>query len=87
MKKNLKNLFNAASYKRKFNTYKAKYDEVLESKVADKEQIIELQKQVIRLQEENDYYQKEIINKLQENITEIKLKYKKLKEKNGNDKV
>lgn len=77
MKNKIKDLFNATKYKRKLNKMKNNYEEALESKVKDKETIIELQNQVIRLQEENDIYQKELIEEYEKDIAALKLKNKK----------
>ena len=73
----IKDLFNAVKYKKKCNKYKIKYESTLEDKIKDKEKIIELQNQVIRLQEENDRYQKELIEEYEKDIEVLKLKYKK----------
>lgn len=62
----LKDLLNGMKYKRKFNTYKTKYDEVLENKVKDKEKIIDLQNDLLaakdkitKLEEELKWYKKD----------------------------
>lgn len=61
---------------RKKNTINLKYQSLLESRLSDKEKIIELQQKIISLQEDNDVYQKYIIEELETDIIKIKKKYK-----------
>lgn len=60
----IKDIFNTIKYKRKFNTYKTKYDETLEAKVKDKEKIIELQNDLLAA--------KDKIESLKEEVKELK---------------
>lgn len=66
---NIKNIFNTMKYKRKFNTYKTKYDSILEEKLKDKEEIISLQRTVIAA--------KDKIDSLEEQLDYFKRKYEK----------
>lgn len=47
MKNKIKDLFNATKYRRKLNKMKNNYSEALESKLKDKEMIIELQNNLL----------------------------------------
>ena len=66
---------------KKRNTLNIKYQASLEEEIKAKEKIINLQEKIISLQEDNDLYQKYIIEKLQEDIVKVKNKMKKEKEK------
>ncbi len=66
--------------KQKKNTINLKYQSSLEENIKQKDEIIELQKKIITLQEDNVIYQKVIIEELKKDIVKEKLKYKKLKE-------
>lgn len=63
--------------KQKRNTVNLKYQSLLEERIREKEKIIELQNKIIVLQEDNDSYQKCIIEELEEDIFKVKQKYKK----------
>lgn len=65
----------------KRNTLNVKYQASLEEEIKAKEKIIKLQEKIISLQEDNDLYQKYIIEELQEDIVKVKNKMKKEKEK------
>lgn len=65
----------------KRNTLNIKYQASLEEEIKSKEKIIKLQEKIISLQEDNDLYQKYIIEELQEDIVKVKNKMKKDKEK------
>lgn len=64
----------------KRNTLNVKYQVSLEEEIKAKEKIIKLQEKIISLQEDNDLYQKYIIEELQEDIVKVKNKMKKEKE-------
>lgn len=59
------------------NTINLKYISALEENKKMSDKIIELQDKVIRLQEDNDVYQKYIIEELEQDI--VKIKGKKVK--------
>lgn len=61
---------------RKKNTINLKYQSLHESRLSDKEKIVELQQKIISLQEDNDVYQKYIIEELETDIVKIKQKFK-----------
>lgn len=70
MKARFKDLFNAMKYKRKMNTYKTKYEEVVDGKIRDKEKIIDLQNNLLaakdkikELEEVVDYYKRKYAKK------------------------
>lgn len=63
----------------KKNTINLKYQSLLESHLGDKEEIIQLQQKIISLQEDNDAYQKYIIEELETDIVKVKKKYKENK--------
>lgn len=65
----------------KRNTLNVKYQASLEEEIKAKKKIIKLQEKIISLQEDNDLYQKYIIEELQEDIVKVKNKMKKEKEK------
>ena len=69
--------------KKKRNTLNLKYQVALEEASREKDKVIKLQDKIIALQEDNDIYQKYIIEELEKDIVQVKLKFKKLKEKNN----
>lgn len=69
--------------KKKRNTLNLKYQVALEEALREKDKVIKLQDKIIALQEDNDIYQKYIIEELEKDIVQVKLKFKKLKEKNN----
>lgn len=59
------------------NTLELKYEASLEDAIKIKDKLINLQNKIIALQEDNDIYQKELIEKYRQDIEKIKMKYKK----------
>lgn len=74
MKNKVRIFVDALSYKRKANTYKTKYDSVLEFKLRDKEKIEKLQDELLSAREK--------ITKLEEENREL-LKLVEKKHKNA----
>lgn len=66
--------------KKKRETLSLKYLASLEEIVAQKDEIIKLKSKIISLQEDNDIYQKVIIEDLKKDIQKEKVRFKKLKE-------
>lgn len=50
--KYLKNLVDVQKYRKRSNSYRIKYEALLEENLEDKRKIIELKKKIIRLQEQ-----------------------------------
>lgn len=59
------------------NTLELKYEASLEDAIKIKDKLIKLQNKIIALQEDNNIYQKELIEKYHQDIEKIKMKYKK----------
>lgn len=70
---------NKAMKKRKYNTINLKYTASLEENKRNQDKIIELQDKVITIMEDNDIYQKYIIETLKKDIVKIRNKAKKEK--------
>lgn len=70
---------NKAMKKRKYNTINLKYTASLEENKRNQDKIIELQDKVIAIMEDNDIYQKYIIETLKKDIVKIRNKAKKEK--------
>lgn len=72
MKREIKDLFNVVKYKRKFNTYKVKYESTLEDKLKDKETIENLQRDLLAAKDKIIILQEKKLNSFKKKKVKLK---------------